>query len=324
MMTGSSQKSLYDDDFLAVIQGAFSRLDSNIAQPGEYYRSQLSSWVAGVYQTDRPEGAFLSPRSYPMLLMPYYAESSLTVPHDLSFQTDLVYSTVNGYYYIRLIDNLMDRHGKGDFSTLPILNFFHTEFQSPYQAYFSKDHHFWNEFRKFWYHAAEVTMLDARLSEIDHETFIRVCAQKTSAAKIPLAAVFYYHDSLTNLEAWLQFVDLLGCWHQAWNDFFDWVKDTRSGTRTYFLSEANRRKKKHEPVIDWVIREGFDWGAEQLGLWMEEMQLQAQSLECPELDGYLKERQRLFEIQKSEARSNLSQVGSLLDGFKRALDLPEG
>ena len=314
---------MYAPELDAVVDQAYERLHSQARGAGAFLGDQIVQWIQDVYPVDRPQDALKSPRSDPMILLPWYAERSLHPEMDLDFQSDLVYSTVSGYYYIRLMDNLMDGHGDESLSLLPALSFFHTQFHSPYQRYFKHEHPFWDYFSRTWLHSAEVTMRDAQLAEIDRSTFEQVSAQKSSAAKIPLAAVFYRYKQTHRIETWSLFVDQFGCWHQMWNDIFSWVKDTRGETQTYFLSEANRRKRDHEPIIDWVIREGFDWGMGLLDEWMEEMYSTAVVLESPQLLDYLDERKRLLSEQKSQSIQSLDQIGKLLFGFKRALNSQE-
>ena len=312
---------LYPPELSDVISKAFAQLHSQVRGTGPTLGVRIDEWMREASHTDHLEEAYKSPTSFPMLLLPWYAENTLAQEPDLDFQTELVYSTVNGYYYIRLIDNLMDGHSGNELNLLTALSFFHTQFQSPYQRYFEHDHPFWEYFRSTWYRSADVTLRDAGLSDIDLRSFIEVSAQKTCASKIPLAAVCYRYAHAEKIERWSRFVDLFGCWHQMWNDIFDWVKDTRNETQTYFLSEGNRKRERGEPLIDWVIREGFDWGISSLDGWMGEMQAMAPGLESPLLVAYLETRSRLFNEQKARAWEDLEAMGDLLSTIKRGLEI---
>jgi len=311
---------MYDPELSAVIHAAFLRLQDRALAAGPTLGEKIVQWIHSVTKTDRPEEAFMSPGSFPMLLLPWYAERSLRPEPEPAFQTSLVYSTVNGYFYIRLIDNLMDGHGEEKLTLLPALNFFHSQFQSPYQQYFPYDHPFWEFFRATWLHSAEVTLRDAELVQIDRDLFVEVSAQKTCAARIPIAAVFMHYGQPGRLEDWLRFADLFGCWHQMWNDLFDWVKDMQHATQTYFLSEAGRGKRPDEALVDWVIREGFDWGLAILDDWMVDMQELAGELGSSQLQDYLAERQISLSEQKARIIQNLEGSEKLLAALKRAVE----
>ena len=311
---------MYDPNISVIISNAFVRLNTEAHKIGFFFGKQINNWIQHAYGTDKPEEAFMNPSAFPILLLPWFAETSLHAEPIGAFQSDLIYSTINGYSYIRLIDNVMDGHGKQEVTFLPVLNFFHTKFQSQYLKYFRHNHSFWDYFNAVWFHSAEVTLRDTQLEEIDKDLFVEVSAQKTCAAKIPIAAVFYHYDCPECVEDWERFLDLFGCWHQMWNDIFSWVKDTRYETQTYFLSEANRSKRPGEPVIDWVIREGFNWGLEVLELWMDELELVAGDLNSSLLVGYLDDRRRTLSGQKAEALHGLKQMENLLDGLKNAFD----
>lgn len=303
---------MYDQGLSSIITAALVRLVSELERSGPSMAQQVLSWMEDWSSPLRPEDAFKHPLSFPMLLLPWWSEKSLHENPDPAFQADLVYSTINGYYYIRLIDNLMDGHATVELKLLPALNFFHTQFQIPYQRYFDHDHPFWESFTRVWFHSAEVTIKDASLMEIDREQFTHVAAQKTCAVKIPIAAVCYRYAKPDLMAPWARFVDLFGCWHQMQNDVFDWLKDARHHTPTYFLSEAERRKEPTEPVAEWVIREGFDWGIGVLDGWMTELKTLAGDLVSPGLVNYLEEREAMMRQRKEEVARGLESATRLL------------
>ena len=246
-----------------------------------------------------------------MLLAPWWVEETLRTRPDPSFQEELIFSTVSGYYYVRLIDNLMDGHQTVERSLLPALGVFHTNFQLPYQRFFPDGHPFWKVFTSSWFGSAEVTMIDSGLSEIDRAQFIDVSARKTGAARIPVAAVCYRYDSPRLIQRWSEFLDGFGCWHQMWNDLFDWPRDLRNRTVTYFLSEARRRQRAGESVAEWVAREGLAWGVEALDEWMAEAMTLAKDLDCPALIEYLRSREDMVGEQAEHVRIGLESAAQL-------------
>jgi hypothetical protein len=303
---------IYDPELDRVIRAAFEKFDRTLDAAGTVLACHVRDWLEAVCGEDPPQEAFKHPLSYPMLLFPWWVEKSLCQAPDLSWHADLVYSTVNGYYAIRLIDNLMDGHSTIELQILPALNFFCAEFQRPYQRYFLHGHPFWDRFAATWYESAEVTIQDARVAAIDRDHFVRVTAHKTCAVKIPIAAVCYRYERPDLIDPWSQLVDLFGCWHQMYNDLFDWRKDADLQTRTYFLSEAERRKEPGESVMDWAIREGFAWGFETLANWMAQLQANSDRLGSPEALAYLKVRKALLAEKQAEISPGLQPLAQLL------------
>jgi len=304
---------VYDPQLSQLISEAIIRLRRDMGATAPFMTGQVSLWIQQLSGTAQPEDYFKHPLAFPSLLLPWWLEMSIRPKPDLAFQSDLVYSTVNGYYYIRLIDNLMDGHATVELELLPALGFFHTRFQTVYQPYFSSDHPFWEQFNSIWLHSADVAMKDAGLTEIDETKFKQISAQKVSAVKIPLAAVCYWYDRSDQLKPWFRLVDLLGCWHQFLNDLLGWYRDHTRQTCTYFLSEAERRRVDDEPLVRWVAREGFDWATEKLEMWLSALKELATELHSPDLEQYLEIREQMLQTQQAEVSAGLRNLVKLLE-----------
>jgi hypothetical protein len=302
---------MYDPELSSLIKTAISRTHTELKQATPFMASQVIPWQRQLSGTDQSEDYFTHPLAFPTILLPWWLEKTLHQPPDSAFQFDLVRSTINGYYYIRLIDNLMDGHATVELRLLPVLGFFYTQVQMAYQRHFPHDHPFWDFFTTVSFQSAEVTMQDANLADIDLVQFRQVSAQKTSGVRIPLAAVCYKYDEPELIARWAQFVDAFACWHQMHNDLFDWPKDLKHGTPTYFLSEANRRRRPTESVLHWNMTEGFDWAVEFILTWMAEARILAQELNSPDLMVYLDQREALF----------LKQTEEVVDGLQNAVKL---
>jgi hypothetical protein len=303
---------MYDLQLEDVTINAVSRIDTEMARCVPFMAERVGTWMRSLSGSEQPAKYFLHPWAFPMLLLPWLVEGTCRADPNLSFQSDLAYSTVNGYYYIRLIDNAMDGDTTVDLKLLPALNFFHTQFQAVYHSYFPAGHPFWDDFTGIWFQSGESAMRDASLSDIGEAQFKQVAAQKVCAVKIPIAAVCYHNEQQAMTEPWFQLADLLGCWHQMMNDLFDWYKDMQCETRTYFLSEAGRRKAQNESIAAWVIREGFAWGCNTLDAWMVELKEMAQNLQSPDLLTYLKEREALFLDRKAQVIAGFQNMARLL------------
>jgi hypothetical protein len=303
---------MYDAQLSSLITAAMSRLRTDMAQVAPVMAQRVTRWMQYLAGATPPENYFKHPQAFPSLLLPWWLEMSLVGEHDVHFQADLAYSTINGYYAIRLIDNLMDSHATVELKLLPALNFFQTQFQAAYHPYFTADHPFWDFFQTTWFHAAEVTLEDALLTDLNITQFEQVAAQKTCAAKIPLAAVCYHYDRPDMIESWSRWVDMFGCWHQLLNDCFGWHRDYVSQTPTYFLAEAERRRQPDEPVAGWVARAGFAWALETAQKWMSALQTLAQKLHSPELLAYLETREAMLQRQATEVTAGLATLSKIV------------
>jgi hypothetical protein len=295
-----------------LISTAVTRLQRELAQAAPVMAEQVVLWTRQLSGSGQPEDYFKHPLAFPSLLLPWWLEDTLADTPDLGLQADLIFSTINGYYHIRLIDNLIDNHATVELSLLPALGFFHTQFQGVYQHYFASDHSFWDFFCRVWFHSGEVALKDAGLTDIAETQFEQIAAQKVGAVKIPLAAVCYRYDRPDLIDPWSHFVDLLGCWHQMLNDLLGWHRDHSRQTATYFLSQAERRRNEDEPVVEWVAREGFAWAVDKLEEWMFTLQLLASELGSGDLAAYLDTRQRMLLKQKDEVAAGLRTLNKIV------------
>ncbi|NIV31599.1 MAG: hypothetical protein GWN58_19565 [Anaerolineae bacterium] len=303
---------MYDRQLSQIIDQAFLRIAAETAQASPFMAREISAWMNTMHHKG-PADYFKHPFSFPMLLLPWWAEKAIRPSPDTAFQADLAHSTINGYYYIRLIDNLMDGHATVEMDLLPSLGYFHTQFQAAYQRHFEHDHPFWEFFKTAWFHSAAATMKDSSLTDLDQDQFVQVAARKTYAARIPVAAVCYKCERIDLIPAWSQFLDSFGCWHQMWNDILGWYGDGRNQNQTYFLSEVARRKHPTESVTEWVIKGGFDWGIQLLKEWMAESQRLASGLGSEDLAVYLGERETMLLEQAERLATGLRGLAELLD-----------
>lgn len=306
--------AVYTQTIRQLIDQAVERMLSDIRQEAPHIAEQTERWVKRLAGTERPGDYFQHPLAFPMLLLPWWMEQTLRPAPDLDFQADLIYSSINGYYYIRMIDNVMDGHSTVERQLLPVSGLFHMHFHGVYHTYFAHGHPFWRLFRSICLQSAENAVRDAGLSQIDLPTFQEVAGKKVVGGKIPLAAISYRYDALYLFDRWQAFYDKLGCWHQMYNDLFGWLKDLRNQTPSYFLSEAERRKAPEQSPAEWVIHEGFSWGIEVLNRWLGDLRYLAAELNSPELVAYLHKRQTLLQEQSVTAMRTFHSLGRLLDG----------
>ena len=248
---------------------------------------------------------FMQPRMFPMLLLPWWMAESGGRKLDRGFQSDVVYSTLNGYYYIRLLDNLMDGHGSLELALLPAAAFFHSEFLLTYQKYFEADRPFWTVFRSAWFSSSEAVASEAGMVCFDEDAFRRISVEKLAASRIPLAATGYFYRDAESIEPWLEFTAALAGWSQMLDDLFDWHRDVRDKKDSYVLSRARQQKREEETVASWMARTGFEWGMTVLRGWLPELRRLAQPLKSVALNRYLDLRQRMLEEDNAKLATGL-------------------
>jgi hypothetical protein len=291
---------------------AILQMQRRLDREDPWFSRQVWQWMTNLSFTTRLADYLLGVSMFPMLRIPRWLTSAIPTTANDVFQASIVYSTINGYLYIRLMDNVMDGHSGGDPKLLPIAAFFHTEFIRTYQEYFEYGHRFWSEFfYPLWLTSHASTAKDADASDIDFEAFRTITANKLCAAKIPVVAVCCFYDLHDRVRQWQDFVDSLAvCWQFA-DDLFDWQHDLQAGACTYFLSEGRRQKNRSESMEGWVVREGFTWGIEMLRNWLPELCRGAACLESRELDRFLKRRISLLDAHAGAIAKGLKNLALL-------------
>ena len=262
---------------------------------------------------------FVQPRMFPMLLLPWWMAESMGRKPDHGFHSDVVYSTLNGYYYIRLLDNLMDGHGTVELALLPAAALFHSEFLLTYQQYFEADHPFWPIFRSAWFSYSEAIACEAGVECFDETAFRRISVSKLCAARIPLAATSHFYQGADSMKPWLEFTTALAHWSQMLDDLFDWHRDLRDKKDSYVLSQARRHKREGETVESWIAREGFDWGISVLSRWLPELRRLAQPLRSAAVNRYLDLREEMLEEDSAKLGAGLKtlvEIAAALSGEK--------
>jgi hypothetical protein len=272
--------------------------------------------MSGLSHTDRPEDYFLHPQAYPLIRIPFWLLETAGAPRDDDFAEGLVYAALSGYYYLRLLDNLMDGHETVERTILPAANFFQIGAQQPFAAHFAHGHPFWERYRAWWLQFAEATWRDGGLASIDRDAFETQAANKTCPEKILIAAACFRSGREDLLAGWCSFAEAFGRWHQMGDDLRDWALDHEDGRVTYFLSEAVRAGSAGEAVPAWVAGGGYRWGADRLAAYHAEAERSAAALGCPGLVDYLAARKALSDRQTASA---LGAFRSLA-GLKEILD----
>ena len=277
----------------------------------------LLGWASRLSPTGRPRDYFDGPRAV-MFLLPWWLERRIRPTPDLAFQELLVESTVHAYYFVRMIDNVMDENAEEDRRLLPLLGLLHTVFIRAYVRLFSPDDPFWTHFDRHWSGGAEAAIRETRLRRLALGDFNEVAARKTTGVKIPLAAVCCRYDRLDLLEPWCAFYDAFAAWQQMVDDTVDWMRDLRHGTPSFFLSEGERQKGPGESIAGWAVRRGFAWGIDRAAAMMAALREDAGRLGSPELVRFLEYRDAEIRTHAGELRRQLEGLGHLVDTFEPA------
>jgi hypothetical protein len=308
---------LHDDQLQKLVSDACARIQNELNCRAPFLGKQVRGWMAQLSPAGKAPDYFLQPRMFPLLRLPLWAAKSFTAEPDDQFLADVIYSTVNGYYYIRLLDNLMDGHGTIELKILPATAFFHTEFQATYQKYFEAAHPFWEVFRSAWFSGSDAVTREFNMDRIGEAEFERVTVSKLAGARIPLAAVGFRYGTGQTLQRWENFALALARWSQMEDDLFDWHDDLRHGKTSYFLTEANRRKG-FDTVDAWVIREGFQQGLETLQRELSALRDLARPLNSPAVARYLDLRVSMLEGQKTR----IGEAFQVLEAVANATEQP--
>lgn len=295
----------YDPALKALVVAALERLKTELTQACPHMAPEVLEWVRGRSDTPEPADYYTHPSAFPTLLFPWWIGRALDTNPHAEFQGDVIYSTVNGYYFVRILDNLMDGNATVETDILPASIFFHTQFLRSYHRYFEHGHPFWKYGLGISFSTADAIYKDSSLTVVDEAQFKRISAGKTAAAQIPIAAACYYFQRPDLIESWARLSKLFSAWSQMFDDIFDCFTDSACGTQTYILSEFDKRKRPQETLAEWMSREGLTWGAGLLTQWMAEMKVLADGVKSADVNAYLDERMTSFEARRAEVAADL-------------------
>ncbi|MBV9267110.1 MAG: hypothetical protein JO061_13150 [Acidobacteriaceae bacterium] len=260
-----------------------------------------------------PESLFLNPLSTPVFLFPWWVEQSLSPSPDIEFQSELMYSSINLLYYVRLLDDAMDRHCNSP-ELLPVLTFLHSRFQGGFQTLFSGRSRFWEYFYELIDRTTEVTIEDLSLKDVGFGEFMRLAAQKSCAAIIPIAAVICRYNRHEEFDKWSEMWTAFSTWNQMRDDVMDWHRDLSNGTATYLLSEAAKRKTPEEDIPHWMLREGFDWSVEVLDQLATKATELASRIKVPEMQSDLSARYARVASELRFVSATLGRIATIGSG----------
>lgn len=301
---------MFDERLTTIIDSAYKKFENEINTLEKPFSDYVMNWIRNARRI--PEGksplwAFKTENIFPFFLVPYWLEQVIHKPIDDSLQEDLICSWFYMFFYIIMVDDIMDQDQVPVLELSPALHIFHTWMQISYQRHFHAEHPFWTFFRTVWFKTAAVTTYDAYLEDITKDDFINISSQKAYFAGIPIGAVCYKYNRLDLLKPWTDFIYAFGQWNQMFNDLMSWKRDYENGAITYVLCEGKRQKKEDETVYNWMMREGFGWGLMFLLDFTKMIKEEkVPPLECRAVEDYMKLRES--HIQKRLEQFNIGSM----------------
>ena len=108
------------------VSSAIEQMCSALRAQAPFLSCEVLRWIRQISPNADPAAAFAHMRMFPLLQLPEWLAGTLNAPPDPEFQQSLIASSVSGYYYIRLIDDVMDRDRDHqlELSILPAAGFF--------------------------------------------------------------------------------------------------------------------------------------------------------------------------------------------------------
>lgn len=295
---------------VCLLDSALARLERELRERFPLTADAAWEWICEQSFTGTPSGAFRDLRAH-MVLLPFLAARSACEPPDPKFEFDLILSTISGYYYCRLLDDIMDFHDSEATRLAPLLGFFHVNFQAPYAGWFPPEHPFWAEFRENWFAMADATCAGARGEPIDRQRFIDLASRKIAGIEAALAAACFHRFGIFRFRQWSAMFRDFACFSEMQDAMFDWQQDLSPAEPTYLISEAARQKGASESAAAWIVREGLRWANETACGWMREAQRGAALLDSPELSAFLRFREEQARIYWRWMEPGLAQLKAL-------------
>ncbi len=302
-------------------------LENALARTLEDMRQQFPAalplvlpWLDRLSRGKGPIGRFLEPLMFPLFEPPFWVEASSGHDRDEDFLGNLTVSTLNGYYFLRLIDEVMDGHSSKEKTFLSVSAFFHTKFQSSYLRFFPSGHPFWEEFTAIWFRTNEVTIAEKRSAPLTEEDFVAISANKLAALKIPVLAACYHFGQEGKISSWIHFCDSLGQFFQMLDDACDWRTDLIDGQPSFFLAEAERHRSQGESIEAWILRVGLPWAKRWLHQKMSTLETSAEALGSKPAERYLRDLQKRLEEQWDLWSLGLEELGKLARELEIAVE----
>jgi len=301
---------LFNLELRELVFEAIARIRGDFARLAPHSATAMSIWIDGQSEPDSPQESFRGLKAH-FLLIPWFLEIRIRGNIDREFQRGLVYSSLNAYYFVRLLDNISDGHSTRDLALLPMAALFHSNFQSAYSGWFEPHSPFWEYFSRLWIGMADATVQNSRTRTFSESEFVAVSSKKIAAVEIPVAAVCFRYGSTGLLGPWLDFYDCFACSHEMLDDLCDWHSDLAGGRSSFLLSESGRRKAPAESMAAYMVRAGLAAGYGRIIGWLGDAASLARGLNSELLEAFVQYRRDQVESFWNSLQPSLKQIETL-------------
>ena len=307
-----------DDRFDSYIAAGAERLEASLGAEAPALAMGGLAWLRSLTRTGRLADYFRHPNRFPVLRLPWWAvESAAAEPscERPDLVGDITYGSMAGYYYIRLIDDLVDHDPGVSLDLLPLAAFFHTEFHGIYHRHFPPDSEFWPVFRTRWLRLADAMVARIEPGADPAESLLRRATATIGAVVIPLRALTLGFGVPERFPRWEPVVLELARIEQLIDDLVDWQVDLERDLPNLLLVEGVRRARHGEPVAAWVVREGYGWGLEAAGNRISALHEAAAAFDSPSLLEFLALRQAFLRGLETETGPGRAAFAALAKEF---------
>ncbi|MCC7131150.1 MAG: hypothetical protein IT352_00820 [Gemmatimonadales bacterium] len=319
-----------------LVEAGAGRLEAVIRTEMPGSADRALRWLRGLTGSGRLADYFLHPTRFPMVRLPVWAIEA-EAPSHRALVGDTIYSTMAGYYHIRLLDDVMDRMPEAPLELLPLAGLFHLEFQSAYQPHFPADSPFWSVFRTRWLRLADWTVPRPAGTAADGtaprpegdgvlgtalptdpdagEALLERAGATVGAVVIPLRALTLGVGAPDRFVRWEPVVLALARVEQWIDDVVDWQQDLDRGQPNLLLAAGATRARPGEATAVWVVREGYRWGLATARARLDELEPAARSLASAPLAAFLDRRRAALAALMARTEAGLDQLAALARSF---------
>jgi hypothetical protein len=308
-------ETLFDAELQAILVQSVARLRGELLRFCPLSAATAEAWIMRQNAPDSPEISFRRLKSH-FLLIPRFLELHIRGTTDPVFQRGLVWSSLNAYYFARLLDNVADGQSPADAPLLPLAAFFHCNFHAAYTGWFEPANPFWDCFRELWMGMADATVSGSRRTAFAEAELERATVGKIAAVKIPVAAVCFRYGRPDLLGGWFDFYDAFCCAHELLDDVIDCFSDLAAGRPSFLLSQAGRDKLPGETIESYLIRAGLGRGYAAISAWLAEAQKRSERLESDLLVSFIGNWRARVEKFWAFWLPDLKQLGRLVEVFE--------
>jgi hypothetical protein len=315
ILSHKTPDDIFDVSLQKLVSEAILQIRRELMQLAPKSSLAMDAWICK-QSSGPPEDCFRGLKAH-FLLIPWFLEIHIRGNVDDEFQRHLTYSSINGYYFVRMLDNISDDHSPQDLPLLPMVAFFHSKFQSVYSRWFAPNNPFWECFDSLWIGMADATVRSALIQSVSEDDFVATSAEKIAAVKIPVAAVCFHYQRPDLLGPWMEFYSRFACAHEMLDDLCDWHEDLNERRATLLLSHASQRKKPEESIESYLVTEGWEWGYKRMQSWMAEARGLAHGLGSDRLERFVQYRLDLAGKFWQSIAASIEQLKSLVHVLER-------